>query len=213
MTICSGANSAVGDDGWWGPAPCVGVVVGDHSRAIAGYTVFLGDPTALQTALALRQAVWRKADPALQVCGLPAVLYSDHGGDFASDHIAQVCADVKVQLVHSTPGKPRGRWKVERLFGTITTEGGRCGRRCRHRFQQLPGGVGAAPVHPDQEIHAGQLRGSHRYQQGIRGQSTAALLHRADRTVQGLHRPRPAPSKACAMPNTRSASVTAATPA
>lgn len=58
--------------------------------------------------------------------------------------------------------------------------------RCRHRFQQLPGGVGAAPVHPDQEIHAGQLRGSHRYQQGIRGQSTAALLHRADRTVQGL---------------------------
>src|SRR6478609_9615727 len=76
----------------------------------------------MQTALALRQAVWRKADPAWQVCGLPAVLYSDHGGDFTSDHIAQVCADVKVQLVHSTQGRPRGRGKVERLFGTITTE-------------------------------------------------------------------------------------------
>jgi putative transposase len=91
-------------------------ILDDHSRAIAGYTVFLGDPTALQTALALRQAVWRKADPTWQVCGLPAVMYSDHGGDFTSDHIAQVCADVKVQLVHSAPGKPRSRGKVERLL-------------------------------------------------------------------------------------------------
>src|SRR6478736_3059859 len=102
--------------------PWLTATLDDHSRAIAGYTVFLGDPTAMQTALALRQAIWRKADPAWQVCGLPAVLYSDHSGDFTSDHIAQVCADVKVQLIHSTPGKPRGRGKVERLFGTITTE-------------------------------------------------------------------------------------------
>jgi len=53
---------------------------------------------------------------------LPAALYSDHGSDFTSDHTAQVCADVKVQLIHSTPGKPCGRGKIERLFGTITTE-------------------------------------------------------------------------------------------
>ena len=53
---------------------------------------------------------------------LPAALYSDHGSDFASDHTGQVCADVKVQLIHSTPGKPCGRGKIERLFGTITTE-------------------------------------------------------------------------------------------
>ena len=33
-----------------------------------------------------------------------------------------VCADLKVQLIHSAPGRPRGRGKVERLFGTITTE-------------------------------------------------------------------------------------------
>jgi putative transposase len=102
--------------------PWLTVVLDDHSRAVAGYTVFLGDPTALQTALALRQAIWRKTDPAWPVCGLPAALYSDHGSDFTSDHMAQVCADVKVQLIHSTPGKPRGRGKIERLFGTITTE-------------------------------------------------------------------------------------------
>ena len=102
--------------------PWLTVIVDDHSRAVPGYTVFLGDPTALQTALALRQAIWRKADPAWPVCGLPAALYSDHGSDFTSDHMAQVCADVKVQLIHSIPGKPRGRGKIERLFGTITTE-------------------------------------------------------------------------------------------
>ena len=102
--------------------PWLTVILDDKSRAVAGYTVFLGDPTALQTALALRQAIWRKADPAWPVCGLPAALYSDHGADFTSDHIAQVCIDVKVQLIHSTPGVPRGRGKIERFFGTITTE-------------------------------------------------------------------------------------------
>jgi hypothetical protein len=38
--------------------------------------------------------------------GLPAALYSDHGADFTSTHIAQVCADLKVQVIHSTPGRP-----------------------------------------------------------------------------------------------------------
>ena len=58
--------------------PLLTVIDDDHSRAVAGYTVFLGAPSSLQTALALRQAVWRKSDPAWPVCGLPAVLYSDH---------------------------------------------------------------------------------------------------------------------------------------
>jgi len=53
--------------------------------------------------------IWRKSDPAWPVCGIPAALYSDHGADFTSDHIAQVCADLKVQLIHSTPGVPRSR--------------------------------------------------------------------------------------------------------
>ena len=37
-----------------------------------------------------------------------------------------------------------------------------------YRFQLLPGGVRAAPVHPDQEIRTGQLRRRHRHQQGTR---------------------------------------------
>jgi putative transposase len=102
--------------------PWLTVILDDHSRAAAGYTVFLGDPSAWQTALALRQAIWRKTDPAWPVCGLPAALYVDNGADFTSTHIGQVCADLRVQLIHTPPGQPRGRGKNERLFGTITTE-------------------------------------------------------------------------------------------
>ncbi len=102
--------------------PWLSVILDDRSRAVPGYTVFLGDPTALQTALALHQAIWHKNDPHWPVCGLPEVLYSDHGADFTSDHLAQVCHDTHIQLVHSTPGVPQGRGKIERFFGTITTE-------------------------------------------------------------------------------------------
>jgi putative transposase len=48
--------------------------------------------------------------------GLPAALYNDHGADFTSDHITRFCADLKVQLLHSTPGAPRGRGKYGRFF-------------------------------------------------------------------------------------------------
>ncbi|MBB6551236.1 hypothetical protein [Nonomuraea rubra] len=41
----------------------------DHSRAIAGYAVNLEAPSALSTALAFRQAIWRKAEPGWHVCG------------------------------------------------------------------------------------------------------------------------------------------------
>ncbi len=40
--------------------PWLTVVLDDHSRAGRGYTVFLGAPTAEQTALALHQGVGRK---------------------------------------------------------------------------------------------------------------------------------------------------------
>ncbi len=102
--------------------PWLTLILDDYSRAVAGYAVFLEAPSALQTALALRQAIWRKADPAWVICGLPGVLYTDHGSDFTSRHLEQVAADLHVQLTFSTPGVPQGRGKVERLFGSITTE-------------------------------------------------------------------------------------------
>ncbi len=87
--------------------------------ALAGYMVSFETPSALHTALALRQAIWRKAEPRWHVCGIPTVLYSDHGSDFTSAHLEQVCADLNIRPVFSQVGKPRGRGRVERFFNTV----------------------------------------------------------------------------------------------
>src|SRR5262249_60639603 len=93
--------------------------VDDYSRAVAGTMVFLGAPSTLQTSLALRQAIWRKADPSWPVCGIPDVLYVGHGSDFTSSHLDQVAARLRFRLAYSTVARPQGRGKVERLFGTL----------------------------------------------------------------------------------------------
>jgi len=49
-------------------------------------------PSALQTSLALRQAIGRKEDPNWIVCGIPDVLYTDNGSDFTSKRLEQVGA-------------------------------------------------------------------------------------------------------------------------
>lgn len=102
--------------------PWLTTVIDDHSRALAGYLVFIDAPSAFQTSLALRQAIWRKADPLWAVCGIPDVLYVDHGSDFTSKHLEQVAVDLHFELVYSTIARPQGRGKIERLFGTLNTE-------------------------------------------------------------------------------------------
>jgi putative transposase len=67
----------------------------------------------------LRDAIGRKADPRWQVCGIPATFYTDHGSDFTSQHLERVALDLKMELVFSEPGMPRGRGRIERFFGTI----------------------------------------------------------------------------------------------
>jgi putative transposase len=99
--------------------PWLTIIEDDHSRAIAGYAVNLGAPSAIQTALALRQAIWRKSEPGWHVCGTPATFYTDHGSDFTSQHLEQVAADLKIRLMFSRQGRPRGRGKIERYFSTI----------------------------------------------------------------------------------------------
>ena len=57
--------------------PWLTVIEDDHSRAIAGYAVNLDAPSALQTALTLRQAIWRKSEPGWHVCGIPDAFARD----------------------------------------------------------------------------------------------------------------------------------------
>jgi putative transposase len=102
--------------------PWLTIIMDDHSRAVAGYLAFLGAPSALQTSLALRQAIWRKRATSWPVCGIPDVLYVDHGCDFTSKHLERAAAELRIRLIHSTVARPQGRGKIERFFGTLNTE-------------------------------------------------------------------------------------------
>jgi len=102
--------------------PWLTTVMDDYSRAICGYTVFTGAPSALNTALALRQAIWRKPDPSWAMCGIPDILHVDHGSDFTSHHLDRTAVELHIRIIHSTLGRPQGRGKIERFFGTINTE-------------------------------------------------------------------------------------------
>jgi len=100
--------------------PWLTIIQDDYSRAVAGYYLSFEPPSILRTALALRQAIWRKQDARWRICGIPEVFYTDNGSDFTSVHLQQVAADLKMRLVFSTPGKPRGRGRIERFFATLS---------------------------------------------------------------------------------------------
>jgi putative transposase len=119
--------------------PWLTIVMDDYSRAICGYAVFTGAPSALNTALALRQAIWRKQNPSWVMCGLPDILHVDHGSDFTSHHLERTAVALHIRTIHSTVGRPQGRGKVERFFGTINTE----------VLAALPGRLGPGTRAPD----------------------------------------------------------------
>lgn len=99
--------------------PWLTVIEDDYSRAIAGFNVTFRAPTAVNTSFALRQAVWRKADPRWRICGIAESFYTDHGSDFISRHMEQVAIHLHMELIFSLVGKPRGRGRVERFFLTV----------------------------------------------------------------------------------------------
>ena len=99
--------------------PWLTAIIDDFSRAVPGYYIGIEAPSILRTALAFRQAIWKKSDPQWLVCGIPDEFYVDHGSDFTSRHIEQVSADLKVGLSFSLVGEPRGRGKIERFFRSV----------------------------------------------------------------------------------------------
>ena len=135
-------------DGNGRPArPWLTVILDDYSRAVCGYMVFLGAPSAMNTALALRHAIWPKNDPNWPMCGLPDVLYVDHGTDFTSHHLAQTAKDLHFQIIYSTIARPQGRGKIERIFGTINTE----------LLADLPGYLTRGQRHPEPVLTLSEL--------------------------------------------------------
>jgi putative transposase len=85
-------------------------IIDDHSRFLTGHQ-FVRRPDAIRFAAVLRSAVQRH--------GIPAILYTDHGGCFTDASLARTCAVLGIRLTHSQPGKPAGRGKIEKVFQTI----------------------------------------------------------------------------------------------
>jgi transposase InsO family protein len=86
------------------------VIIDDHSRLI---------PYAWYALAADTQALLRCLKEALRRRGLPRKLYADNGGPFINNHLRIVCANLGIRLVHSKPGRPWSRGKVERMFRTL----------------------------------------------------------------------------------------------
>src|SRR6266700_1365720 len=85
-------------------------IIDDHSRFLTGHQ-FVRRPDAVRFAGVLRAAIERH--------GIPATLYTDNGSCFADSSLARTCAVLGIKLVHSQPGRPMGRGKIEKAFQTI----------------------------------------------------------------------------------------------
>jgi putative transposase len=82
----------------------------DHSRLAVGYRFgYAEDSVRLAAAL----------KPALAARGVPRAAYVDNGSAFVDAWLLRACAKLGVSLVHSQPGRPQGRGKIERFFRTV----------------------------------------------------------------------------------------------
>jgi putative transposase len=82
----------------------------DHSRAVMGARWAHHDDV-VRMAAAFR--------PALQARGVPQAIYLDNGSAFVDAWLLRGCAVLGIKLIHSRPGRPQGRGKVERFFRTV----------------------------------------------------------------------------------------------
>ena len=87
--------------------------IDDHSRAVMGARwAFHEDVVRLAAALR----------PALAVRGVPESAYVDNGSAFVDAWLLRACAVLGIKLVHSRPGRPQGRGKIERFFRTVRSQ-------------------------------------------------------------------------------------------
>ena len=82
----------------------------DHSRLVVGHRFGFAEDT-VRLAAALK--------PALAARGVPTGIYVDNGSAFVDAWLLRACAKLGIRLVHSAPGRPQGRGKIERFFRTV----------------------------------------------------------------------------------------------
>lgn len=88
-------------------------VIDDHSRLIPHAGFYLRENIECYRDC-LIQALERR--------GLPRKLYLDNGSAFRTHQLRYACARLGIALLHSEPGVPEGRGKIERLFRTIRSQ-------------------------------------------------------------------------------------------
>ncbi len=123
----TGANVAFGrfqaehpNELWTGDAlhgPVIGArkailfaFIDDCSRIVPGHRWGYSEDT-LAAQAALRRGILAR--------GLPSTCYLDNGSPFVSRQLMRALAVLGVRLVHSRPGRPEGRGKIERFFRTV----------------------------------------------------------------------------------------------
>ena len=104
----------------------------DHTRLVVGHRWGFAEDT-VRLAAALR--------PALAARGVPESIYVDNGSAFVDAWLLRGCASLGIRLVHSTPGRPQGRGKIERFFRTV-----------REQFLVELTGTGEPGRHPVEDL-------------------------------------------------------------
>jgi putative transposase len=82
----------------------------DHARLVTGHRWGTAEDT-LRAEAALRAGLTSR--------GIPGAVYLDNGSPFVSSQLLRACATLGIRLIHSRPGRPEGRGKIERFFRTV----------------------------------------------------------------------------------------------
>jgi transposase InsO family protein len=85
-------------------------IIDDATRYVVHAGFFLAEDT---------EVLMKELMLAIRAHGIPMRFYTDNGACYASRHLKFVCANLGIHLIHTPPGKPRGRGKVERYFRTV----------------------------------------------------------------------------------------------
>jgi transposase InsO family protein len=84
--------------------------IDDHSRLLPGYRWGRREDTVrLEAAL----------HHGLAARGIPDSLYMDNGSAMIDKQLQRACACLGIRIVHSRPGQPAGRGKIEKFFRTV----------------------------------------------------------------------------------------------
>lgn len=90
--------------------PVLFAFIDDHSRLIPGWRWAMSEDT-VRLEIALRAGIASR--------GVPRSIYVDNGSPFVSAQLERACAKLGIRLIHSRPGEPAGRGKIERFFRTV----------------------------------------------------------------------------------------------